>query len=81
MTTLLIINALILPMTQERKAFRGYVRVDGGVIVEVGADAPPRVQTANRLSMLTVARFCPASSTRIPISTKFCCARCGKIWN
>ena len=41
MTNLLIINALILPMTAERKSFHGYVRVDGGVIGEVGADAPP----------------------------------------
>ncbi len=29
MTDLLIINALVLPMTAERKAFRGFVRVDG----------------------------------------------------
>ncbi|MGH7874897.1 MAG: amidohydrolase family protein [Candidatus Binatia bacterium] len=41
MTNLLITNALVLPMTSERKSFRGYVRVNDGVIAEIGADAPP----------------------------------------
>jgi 5-methylthioadenosine/S-adenosylhomocysteine deaminase len=36
MSGLTIKNALILPMTEERKSFHGYVRVSGGVIAEVG---------------------------------------------
>jgi 5-methylthioadenosine/S-adenosylhomocysteine deaminase len=37
---LTIINALIVPMTEERKAFNGYLRVSNGVITEVSAGAP-----------------------------------------
>jgi 5-methylthioadenosine/S-adenosylhomocysteine deaminase len=36
MSGLTINNALILPMTEERKSFHGYVRVSDGVIAEVG---------------------------------------------
>src|SRR5262249_54336744 len=35
-----IINALIVPMTEERKAFNGFARVADGIITEVGAGAP-----------------------------------------
>ena len=41
MTNLLIHNALVLPMTAQRQSFRGYVRVNDGVIGEIGADARP----------------------------------------
>jgi len=37
---LTITNALIVPMTEERKAFDGFVRVSDGLITEVGAGAP-----------------------------------------
>lgn len=36
-----IANALILPMTEERKSFCGYVRVIDGALTEVGEGAPP----------------------------------------
>ena len=36
MNDIFIMNALVLPMTQERKLFEGYVRVRAGVIEEVG---------------------------------------------
>src|ERR1043166_195862 len=40
MNDLIITNALIVPMTEERKALTGYVRVSGGAITEVGEGAP-----------------------------------------
>ena len=81
MNNCLITNALVLPMTEERESFAGYVRVTDGIIADRRAMARRRVAATNRLSTLPVVRFCPGSSMRIPISTKFCCARCGKIWN
>ncbi len=45
MTDLTITNGLILPMTEERKSFAGYVRIDGNLITEVGAGSPK--QSAN----------------------------------
>lgn len=48
MADLLITNALIIPMTEERKFFNGYVRVRDGVITQVGegstGDAAPDQQ-------------------------------------
>jgi len=41
MSDLLISNAVIVPMTDERKCIDGFVRVADGAIVEVGAGAPP----------------------------------------
>jgi len=40
MGNLRIINALVIPMTEERKSFNGYVRVSNGIITEVGSGAP-----------------------------------------
>src|SRR5436190_9117448 len=40
MADLTITNALIVPMTEERKAFSGYLRVSGSTITEVSADSP-----------------------------------------
>ena len=40
MSKLTIVNALIVPMTEERQSFNGYVRVVDGIITEVGAGAP-----------------------------------------
>jgi len=45
MGSLTIKNATILPMTEERQSFAGYVRVDGNLIAEVGEGSPK--QTAN----------------------------------
>ena len=42
MTNFAITNALILPMTAARKAFEGFVCVNDGAIVEVGAGALPK---------------------------------------
>ncbi|MGH7888762.1 MAG: amidohydrolase family protein, partial [Candidatus Binatia bacterium] len=41
MSNLTIINALVIPMTDARQSFRGYVRVRDGAITAVGAGAPP----------------------------------------
>lgn len=40
-----ITNALILPMTEEKKSFNGYVRVEGGAIAEVGAGPSPQFRS------------------------------------
>ncbi|HTN71604.1 MAG TPA: amidohydrolase [Methylomirabilota bacterium] len=40
MGSLSILNALIIPMTEERKSFDGFVHVTDGVITEVSAGAP-----------------------------------------
>jgi 5-methylthioadenosine/S-adenosylhomocysteine deaminase len=49
MNDLIISNALIVPMTEERKYFDGFVRVIDGVIVEVGPGAPPNDAAANQV--------------------------------
>ncbi len=41
MGDLIITNALIIPMTAERRAFNGYVRVRGNAIAEIGTGSPP----------------------------------------
>ncbi|HTN72588.1 MAG TPA: amidohydrolase family protein, partial [Methylomirabilota bacterium] len=40
MSNLVINNALVVPMTEERKFFNGFVRVANGTITEVGVGAP-----------------------------------------
>src|SRR5690349_14415876 len=40
MADLIITNALIVPMTEERTAFSGYLRVSGSTITEVSAGSP-----------------------------------------
>ena len=40
MSRLILTNALVVPMTEERKSFRGYVRVKDGVIAEVNEHSP-----------------------------------------
>src|SRR5688572_4333156 len=45
MSELTITNALILPMTQEKKSFYGYVQVKDGAISEVAAGAPGAVNS------------------------------------
>ena len=41
MNDFLITNAVILPMTEKRQLFNGYLRVNDGVIAEIGASAAP----------------------------------------
>ncbi|MGE5818371.1 MAG: amidohydrolase family protein [Deltaproteobacteria bacterium] len=41
MSHLTIVNALIIPMVEERKTINGYVRVRDGWIAEVGSGSPP----------------------------------------
>ena len=41
MSDLTISNALIIPMTEERKAINGYVRVRDGRIAAVSSGSPP----------------------------------------
>ncbi|HEX7227870.1 MAG TPA: amidohydrolase [Candidatus Binatia bacterium] len=49
MSELTIANALIVPMTQEKKSFYGYVQVKDGTITEVGAGASPAVKSGERI--------------------------------
>lgn len=44
-----ITNALIVPMTEARKSFEGFVRVQDGAIVEVGAGALPKDRTVDQV--------------------------------
>jgi 5-methylthioadenosine/S-adenosylhomocysteine deaminase len=48
MSSLAIINALILPMIEERKSFVGYVRLRDGVITEVNLGMPVKIATAEQ---------------------------------
>jgi 5-methylthioadenosine/S-adenosylhomocysteine deaminase len=42
MNDFLVTNARILPMTEARRSFSGYVRVDHGVIADIGVGAPAK---------------------------------------
>jgi 5-methylthioadenosine/S-adenosylhomocysteine deaminase len=42
MSNLIITDSLILPMTESRRSFSGYVRVKDGGIAEVGSGVPPK---------------------------------------
>ncbi|MGH7796359.1 MAG: amidohydrolase family protein [Candidatus Binatia bacterium] len=42
MSNFLVTEALVLPMTEARQSFVGYVRVQDGIIREIGAGAPKR---------------------------------------
>ena len=44
MNNWLVTNALVLPMTEKRESFDGYVRVRDGVVAEVGAGTPPAIE-------------------------------------
>ena len=44
MAELIITNALIVPMTEERRSFAGYVRVRNGAIAEIGGGAAPKIE-------------------------------------
>jgi 5-methylthioadenosine/S-adenosylhomocysteine deaminase len=48
MSNLAITNALILPMTEERKSFSGYVRIRDGMITEVNSGAPVKIAEAEQ---------------------------------
>jgi 5-methylthioadenosine/S-adenosylhomocysteine deaminase len=43
MSCLIFINAFVVPMTEERKSFRGYVRVKDRVVTEVSEGSPPPI--------------------------------------
>jgi 5-methylthioadenosine/S-adenosylhomocysteine deaminase len=49
MKPLAITNALIVPMTEARKSFEGFARVQDGAIVEVGAGALPKGRTVDQV--------------------------------
>ncbi|HXF75173.1 MAG TPA: amidohydrolase [Methylomirabilota bacterium] len=49
MKHLAITNALIVPMTEARKSFEGFARVQDGAIVEVGAGALPKDRTVDQV--------------------------------
>jgi len=48
MSSLAITNALILPMTEERKSFSGYVRIRDGMITEVNSGTPVKIAEAEQ---------------------------------
>ena len=43
MSPIILTNALVVPMTENRKSFRGYVRVKQGVIAEVNEGSPATI--------------------------------------
>jgi 5-methylthioadenosine/S-adenosylhomocysteine deaminase len=43
MSELIVTNALIVPMTQEKRSFHGYAQVKHGIITDVGAGTPAAV--------------------------------------
>jgi 5-methylthioadenosine/S-adenosylhomocysteine deaminase len=43
MSRLTLTNALVVPMTEKRKSFRGYLRVEEGVITEVNEGSPVKI--------------------------------------
>ena len=49
MNDLTISNALILPMTEQRRVFNGYVRIKKGVIVEIREGAPINVSPGEEM--------------------------------
>ena len=49
MSNLIITNALIIPMTDGRRSFNGYVGTKDGVITEIGTGAPPKNTEAGRI--------------------------------
>ena len=49
MSNLIITNALIIPMTDERRSFNGYVGTKDGVITEIGTGAPPKNTETERI--------------------------------
>ena len=49
MSSLLITNGLILPMTEVRRSFDGYARVDGNLITEVGEGSPRDSKSGEQL--------------------------------
>jgi 5-methylthioadenosine/S-adenosylhomocysteine deaminase len=48
MNNLIITNALILPMTEQRKSFSGYVRMRDGLITEVNSGMPGKIAEAEQ---------------------------------
>jgi 5-methylthioadenosine/S-adenosylhomocysteine deaminase len=48
MNDLTIVNALVLPMTEQRRVFKGHVRVENGLIAEVGEGAPMNVAASEQ---------------------------------
>src|SRR6266540_2533418 len=49
MSSLIITDALIVPMTEERQSFSGYVRVNDGTIAEVEAGAPTNTEPSEEV--------------------------------
>jgi 5-methylthioadenosine/S-adenosylhomocysteine deaminase len=43
MSRIILTNALVVPMTEKRKSFRGYVRIEEGVIAEVNEGLPVHI--------------------------------------
>ena len=58
MSNLIITNALIIPMTDGRRSFNGYVGTKDGVITEIGTGAPPENKRRNESSTPPVACSC-----------------------
>src|SRR4026208_1183403 len=49
MNDVLVTNALVLPITEKRESFHGYVRVRDGAIAEVGAGTPPTIEAGEAM--------------------------------
>ena len=46
---MILTNALVVPMTERRKSFRGHVRVKQGIVAEVGEDSPAAIDNAEEI--------------------------------
>ena len=49
MNDVLVTNAFVLPITEKRESFDGYVRVRDGAIAEVGAGTPPTIEAGEAM--------------------------------
>ena len=49
MGSLTVKNATIVPMTEERRSFAGYVRLDGNLITEVGEGSPQQTASGDQI--------------------------------
>src|SRR5262245_5169846 len=76
---MILTNALVVPMTENRKSFRGYVRVKQGSIAEVGEGSPttidPNEETVDGAGCVLLPGLINAHTHLI----KSCCAPYGRI--